>query len=76
MFCIKDGYVVSLPLDLTDGFAYGEPEPLFPLQERAVGLRACDGQRFLLALPAEPEEHTRNEFQVLQNWQTELESRE
>jgi len=76
MFCVKDGYVMSLPLDLTNGFAYGEPEPLFPLRERAIGLRACDGQRFLLALPAEPEEHTRNEFQVLQNWQTELEGRD
>jgi serine/threonine protein kinase len=75
MFCIKDGYVMSLPLDLSNGFAYGEPEPLFPLQERAISLRASDGQRFLLALPAEPEEHTRNEFQVFQNWQTELESR-
>jgi hypothetical protein len=76
LFCIKDGYVMSLTLDLADGFAYGEPVPLFPLQERAVSLRASDGQRFLLALPDKPEEHTRNEFQVLQNWQTELEGRE
>jgi hypothetical protein len=76
MFCIKDGYVMSLPLDLTNGFAYGEPEPLFPLQDRAISLRSSDGQRFLLALPDEPEAPTRNEFQVLQNWQTELGSSE